>query len=77
VVKMNVDTDTQYWFTQPIKTHMIENADELTHKGDQMANKKKFDPRVYLKKAEENMGKRVQQACDDLKSTGKTLFGKM
>ncbi|MBU0984588.1 MAG: class II fructose-bisphosphate aldolase [candidate division Zixibacteria bacterium] len=76
VVKMNVDTDTQYWFTQPVKAHMIENAAELTHDGDNMANKKKFDPRSYMKKAEENMAKRVQQACDDLKSTGKTLFGK-
>jgi fructose-bisphosphate aldolase class II len=76
VVKMNVDTDTQYWFTQPIKQHMIENAEELTHKGDQMANKKKFDPRSYMKKGEEGMAKRVTQACSDLKSTGKTIFGK-
>jgi fructose-bisphosphate aldolase class II len=76
VVKMNVDTDTQYWFTQPIKTHMIDNAAVLTHRGDEMADKKKFDPRSYMKKAEENMAKRVQQACDDLKSTGKTIYGK-
>lgn len=74
VIKMNVDTDTQYWFTQPVKEHMIENADELTHRGDQMANKKKFDPRVYLKKAEENMAKRVSQACEDLKSKGRSIF---
>ena len=76
MVKMNVDTDTQYWFTQPILKHMIENQAVLTHSGDQMADKKKFDPRAYLKKGEENMAKRVAQACQDLKSTGKTIFGK-
>ncbi|MCP4684101.1 MAG: class II fructose-bisphosphate aldolase [bacterium] len=74
VIKMNVDTDTQYYFTQPVKEHMIENQGELTHNGDQMANKKKFDPRAYLKKAEENMASRVTTACKDLKSDGKTLF---
>lgn len=77
VIKMNVDTDTQYWFTQPIKSHMIDNADQLTHRGDEMANKKLFDPRAYLKKAEENMAKRVAQACEDLRSKGQTLYGKM
>lgn len=76
VVKMNVDTDTQYHFTQPIKTHMIENAAELTHSEEQMANKKKFDPRSYLKKAEESMAARVTRACKDLKSDGKSIFGK-
>jgi len=74
VIKMNVDTDTQYHFTQPIKEHMIANREELTHRGDQMANKKKFDPRSYLKKAEESMAARVLTACKDLKSDGKTLF---
>jgi len=76
VVKMNVDTDTQYWFTQPILKHMVENQADLTHSEEKMADKKKFDPRSYLKKAEENMSKRVAQACQDLKSTGKTIFGK-
>jgi len=73
VVKMNVDTDTQYYFTQPIVSHMVENQSELTHTKDEMANKKKFDPRSYLKKAEENMAKRVVMACDDLKSRGKSI----
>ena len=76
VVKMNVDTDTQYWFTQPILKHMVENQADLTHTAEKMADKKKFDPRSYLKKAEENMAKRVAQACQDLKSTGQTIFGK-
>ena len=55
---------------------MIENASELTHDGDNVANKKKFDPRSYLKKAEANMAERVVQACKDLKSEGKSIFGK-
>ncbi|MCB2230873.1 class II fructose-bisphosphate aldolase [bacterium] len=74
VIKMNVDTDTQYHFTEAIVKHVDENRKELTHDGDEVANKKKFDPRVYLKLAEANMAKRVTQACNDLKSTGKTLF---
>lgn len=76
VIKMNVDTDTQYYFTQPILKHMIENQGELTHTEEAMANKKKFDPRAYLKGAETNMASRVTQACKDLKSDGKSIFGK-
>jgi fructose-bisphosphate aldolase class II len=74
VVKMNIDTDTQYHFTQAIVQHVDANRAELTHTNNEMANKKKFDPRSYLKKAEEFMAKRVSQGCDDLKSTGKTLY---
>ena len=76
VVKMNVDTDTQYHFTEAIVKHVDENRSELTHHDGEVANKKKFDPRSYMKKAEENMAKRVGQACKDLKSEGKTIFGK-
>jgi len=76
VIKMNVDTDTQYYFTQAIVEHVDANRSELTHSEEEMANKKKFDPRSYLKKAEENMARRVGMACKDLKSNGKTLFGK-
>ncbi|MBD3402168.1 class II fructose-bisphosphate aldolase [candidate division GN15 bacterium] len=76
VIKMNVDTDTQYHFTEAIVKHVDENRSELTHSENDVANKKKFDPRSYLKKAEENMAKRVTQACKDLKSEGKTLFSK-
>jgi fructose-bisphosphate aldolase class II len=76
VIKMNVDTDTQYHFTQPILKHMVENQKDLTHSEEKMADKKKFDPRAYLKLAEKGMAVRVSQACKDLKSDGKTLFGK-
>jgi fructose-bisphosphate aldolase class II len=75
VIKMNVDTDTQYHFTEAIVAHVDEFRKVLTHEGDEVADKKKFDPRSYLKKAEENMAKRVSQACNDLKSEGRTIFG--
>jgi len=76
VVKMNIDTDTQYYFTQPIAEHVDANRAELTHTKTEVANKKKFDPRSYLKKAEENMANRVAMGCKDLKSVGQTLYGK-
>ncbi|MBN1212481.1 MAG: class II fructose-bisphosphate aldolase [candidate division Zixibacteria bacterium] len=74
VIKMNIDTDTQYHFTEAIVKHVDENRKELTHSGTDVANKKKFDPRSYLKKAEENMAKRVTQGCRDLKSAGKSIY---
>lgn len=74
VIKMNVDTDAQYWFTEAVVKHVDENRARLTHTADEMADKKKFDPRSYLKKAEENMAKRVTQACKDLKSEGRSIF---
>ena len=74
VIKMNIDTDTQYHFTEAIVKHVDENRKELTHTATDVANKKKFDPRSYLKKAEENMAKRVTRGCQDLKSAGKTIY---
>lgn len=74
VVKMNVDTDTQYAFTEAIVAHVDANRNVLTHTAEEMADKKKFDPRTYLKKAEDNMAKRVTQACKDLRADGKTLW---
>ena len=74
VVKMNIDTDTQYHFTHAIVEHVDANRSELTHTEDNVANKKKFDPRSYLKKAEESMARRVAEGCKDLKSEGKSIF---
>ena len=56
VVKMNVDTDTQYAFTRPIAAHMFANYDGVLKVDGEVGNKKVYDPRSYLKKAE---------ACDD------------
>ena len=75
VVKMNVDTDTQYAFTRPIVGHMFTNYDGVLKIDGEVGNKKFYDPRNYLKKAEASMSERVVEACNDLKSTGKSILG--
>jgi len=74
VIKMNVDTDTQYAFTRPIADHMFKNYDGVLKVDGEVGDKKKYDPRVYLKAAENSMAARVKQSCDDLRSTGNTLY---
>jgi len=73
VVKMNVDTDTQYAFTRPVADHMFRNYDGVLKVDGEVGNKKAYDPRTWGKAAEETMAKRVVQACEDLRSTGTTL----
>ena len=77
VVKMNIDTDTQYAFTRPLVDHIFKNYDGVLKIDGEVGNKKAYDPRSYLKKAEDGVAQRMAQACDDLRSTGKTLFGKV
>ncbi len=76
VVKMNVDTDTQYAFTRPILDHMLKNYDEVLKCEGEVGVKKKYDPRGYLKAAEQATATRIGEACDDLHSTGQTTFKK-
>ncbi|MGK0289441.1 MAG: fructose-bisphosphate aldolase class II [bacterium] len=76
VIKMNVDTDTQYAFTQPIVDHMFKNYDAVLKVEGEVGNKKFYDPRAYMKKGEAGMAKRITQAAHDLKSAGTTLFKK-
>ncbi|HEY2220928.1 class II fructose-bisphosphate aldolase [Actinomycetospora sp.] len=73
VIKMNVDTDTQYAFTRPIAGHMFTNYDGVLKVDDEVGNKKAYDPRSYLKAAEQSMADRVTTACENLRSTGQTL----
>ena len=73
VVKMNVDTDTQYAFTRPIAAHMFTNYDGVLKVDGEVGNKKTYDPRSYLKAAELGMAERVTLACENLKSTGTSL----
>jgi fructose-bisphosphate aldolase class II len=73
VVKMNIDTDTQYAFTRPIADHMLRNYDGVLKVDGEVGNKKTYDPRVYLQSAEESMAERVKQAAEDLRGTGTTL----
>lgn len=70
VVKMNVDTDTQYAFTNPVARHMFANYDGVFKIDGEVGNKKVYDPRSYLKKAEQGMSARVVEACQDLHSAG-------
>jgi fructose-bisphosphate aldolase class II len=77
VVKMNVDTDTQYAFTRPIVDHMLKNYDQVMMIDGEVGGKKFYDPRAYLTKAEQGMAARVARACEDLLSSGKTLCGKI
>lgn len=73
VVKMNVDTDTQYAFTRPIVDHIFKNYDGVLKIDGEVGNKKTYDPRSYGKLAEVGMAARVVKACSDLRSTGTTL----
>jgi fructose-bisphosphate aldolase, class II len=73
VVKMNVDTDTQYAFTRPIAGHMFANYDGVLKIDGEVGNKKAYDPRSYLKAAEGGMAKRVVTACENLQSAGKSV----
>jgi fructose-bisphosphate aldolase class II len=70
VVKMNIDTDTQYAFTRPIADHMFKNYDGVLKVDGDVGNKKAYDPRSYGKSAEAGLAARVVQACTDLKSAG-------
>ncbi|MQA93391.1 MAG: class II fructose-bisphosphate aldolase [Streptosporangiales bacterium] len=73
VVKMNIDTDTQYAFTRPIADHMLKNYDGVLKVDDEVGNKKMYDPRSYGKAAEAGMATRVVEACQSLKSAGTTI----
>ncbi len=72
VIKMNIDTDTQYAFTRAIADHMFKNYDGVLKVDGDVGNKKVYDPRTYLKKAEQSMADRVAQACTDLRAAGKS-----
>ncbi|HUR06407.1 MAG TPA: class II fructose-bisphosphate aldolase [Nonomuraea sp.] len=70
VVKMNVDTDTQYAFTRPVADHMLKSYDGVLKVDGEVGNKKQYDPRAWGKAAEGSMAARVVRACEDLRSAG-------
>jgi fructose-bisphosphate aldolase, class II len=70
VVKMNVDTDTQYAFTREVAGHMFSHYDGVLKVDGEVGDKKAYDPRTYLKLAEAGMAARVTHACEDLLSAG-------
>ena len=73
VVKMNVDTDTQYAFTRPVAGYMFTHYDGVLKVDGEVGSKKAYDPRAWGKAGEEAMTARVTRACEDLLSAGKQL----
>ncbi len=73
VIKMNIDTDTQYAFTRPVVEHMFRNYDGVLKIDGEVGNKKLYDPRAWGKAAEAGMAKRIVEACEYLRSAGKTI----
>ncbi len=73
VVKMNIDTDTQYAFTRAIADHMLKNYDAVLKVDGEVGNKKQYDPRAYLAMAEAAMAERVKTAVSALRGAGTTL----
>ena len=73
VIKMNVDTDTQYAFTRPVVTHMFQNYDGVLKIDGEVGNKKMYDPRAWGKAAEAGMAARVVEAAQQLGSAGKKM----
>ena len=73
VIKMNVDTDTQYAFTRPVADHMFKNYDGVLKIDGEVGNKKQYDPRSWGREAEDSMAARVVEACEELGSAGRAL----
>jgi len=73
VVKMNIDTDTQYDFTRPVVDHMMKNYSGVLKVDGAVGEKKAYDPRTWGKAAEAGMAARVVRACEDLRSAGTSL----
>jgi fructose-bisphosphate aldolase, class II len=72
VIKMNIDTDTQYAFTRPVVDHFFKNYDGVLKVDGEVGNKKAYDPRTYNKLAEVGMAARIVEACEQLGSAGKS-----
>ena len=78
VFKMNIDTDTQFAFAEAVGTYVNENQNAFkwqVHPEDGTPYKKQYDPRVWLRAAEQSMVSRLDEAFVDLKSKGRTVAG--
>jgi len=73
VIKMNIDTDTQYAFTRPVVSHMFKNYDGVLKIDGEVGNKKAYDPRAWGKLAEGGMAARIVEAAQQLGSAGQTI----
>jgi len=70
VIKMNIDTDTQYAYTRGVAGHMFSNYDGVLRIDGEVGNKKTYDPRAWGKVAENSMAARVVEATRQLGSAG-------
>ncbi|MDY0929778.1 MULTISPECIES: class II fructose-bisphosphate aldolase [unclassified Chryseobacterium] len=71
VIKMNIDTDLQFAYTEGIRDYMVENVEYLrtqigNPEGEEKPNKKYYDPRGWIRKGEETFSKRLVRAFEDL-----------
>lgn len=73
VVKMNIDTDTQYAFTRSVAGFMFQNYDGVLKVDGEVGNKKAYDPRAWGKIAESAMAARVVEATQQLGSAGHSI----
>jgi fructose-bisphosphate aldolase, class II len=73
VVKMNIDTDTQYAFTRPVADHMFRQYDGVLKIDGEVGDKKQYDPRTWGKLAEAGMAARVVTAANNLRSAGNKM----
>jgi fructose-bisphosphate aldolase class II len=76
VIKMNIDTDMQWAFWEGVHNYYMKNKDYLqtqlgNPEGKDKPNKKYYDPRVWLRKGEDNFVKRLEEAFTDLNCIGK------
>ena len=70
VVKMNIDTDTQYAFTRPVADHMFRNYDGVLKVDGEVGNKKQYDPRAWGKPPRPAWPRASSSGCQDLRSAG-------
>ena len=73
VIKMNIDTDTQYAFTRSIAHSMLSGYDQVLRIDGEVGNKKAYDPRAWGKLAEAGMAARIIEASQQLRSAGNKI----
>ena len=73
VIKMNIDTDTQYAFTRPVADHVMKNYDGVLKIDGEVGNKKAYDPRAWGRAGEAGMAARVVEAAEQLGSAGRSV----
>ena len=73
VIKMNIDTDTQYAFSRPVAGFMFENYEGVLKIDGEVGNKKLYDPRAWSKAGMAGMAARIVEACENLNAVGKSI----